>query len=186
MERLRAPSRLSNASGSSARAASPRPPTLDTAKSCWRLNAAQLVSSLCNFDDATLAQADGGSPRARVAIVWTRGLGAESCISPDDLVERTRARVPAETLLTLERPGADFVLDGRIERRGGVFRTELTLRETSGGHSASERSTRQRPRAAPSTSRWSSPSSSSSRRCAGFRRSERRGPPTPSRSSCRL
>jgi hypothetical protein len=66
---------------------------------------------------------------ARVAVAWLRAPGAEGCISPEELVDRTRARAPASALVTLERRGADFVVIGRIVPHGAGFRTEIQLRD---------------------------------------------------------
>lgn len=75
---------------------------------------------------------DGDHDRARVALAWSRAPGAGACISPEELVDRIRARAPAEALVTLERPGADFVVMGRIAPEGAGFRTELELRDAHG------------------------------------------------------
>lgn len=68
----------------------------------------------------------------RVALEWTHSPGATRCISPEELLSRTRARVLADTLLTLDREEADFVVVGRIEPRADGFRTTLVLRDAAG------------------------------------------------------
>ena len=68
----------------------------------------------------------------RVALEWTHSPGAERCISPEELVSRTRARVLADTLLTLDREEADFLVVGRIEPRAEGYRTTLVLRDAAG------------------------------------------------------
>ncbi len=68
----------------------------------------------------------------RVALEWTHSPGATRCISPEELLSRTRARVLADTLLTLDREEADFVVVGRIEPRAEGFRTTLVLRDAAG------------------------------------------------------
>lgn len=81
---------------------------------------------------AQIARAEEPSCPVHVAVAWTRAPGAERCISPDDLVTRTRARAASDTLLTLDRQGADFVVVGRIEPNAGGFRTQLVLRDGVG------------------------------------------------------
>jgi hypothetical protein len=68
---------------------------------------------------------------AHVALDWTRTPGAERCISPEELLARTRPRVSSATL-SFDQQGADFIVVGRIEPRAKGFRTELVLRDGSG------------------------------------------------------
>lgn len=67
-----------------------------------------------------------------MAVGWDRAPGAESCISPDELVDRTRARAPADALITRDRIGADFVVIGHIAPHGSGVRATLTLRDAHG------------------------------------------------------
>ncbi len=78
------------------------------------------------------ARAEEPPRPVHIAVVWTRLPGAETCISPDEMVMKTRARAASDTLLTLDRKGADFSIIGRIEPRGEGFRTELVLRDAVG------------------------------------------------------
>ena len=81
---------------------------------------------------AAIARAEEPRRPVRVAVAWTRAPRAERCISPDELVTKTRARAASDTSLTLDREGADFLIFGRIEPRGEGFRTELVLRDALG------------------------------------------------------
>lgn len=80
-----------------------------------------------------LRAADRGPSRpVHVALAWTRSSGAEPCISPEEMVARTRERTSSDTRVTLDRAGADFLVVGRIARSGEGFRTELVLRDAVG------------------------------------------------------
>jgi hypothetical protein len=81
---------------------------------------------------ADFARADEPSRAVHVAVAWTRAPGAERCIAPAELLAKTRARASSDTLLTLDREGADVVVVGRIEPQGEGFRTKLILRDALG------------------------------------------------------
>jgi hypothetical protein len=78
------------------------------------------------------AQAEEPPRPVHVALTWTRAPGAERCISPEELLARTRGRAASDTSLTLDARGADFLVVGRIEPRGEGFHTELVLRDGVG------------------------------------------------------
>ena len=101
-------------------------------KALARERGAAVLVALAVAGYTELAGAEMPSRRVEVGIDWTRGPGADSCITPQELVERTRARAPVEALLTLDPRASDFVLTGRIERRGDRFRVELSLRDARG------------------------------------------------------
>lgn len=81
---------------------------------------------------AEIARAEQPPRPAQVVVEWTRAPGAEHCISPDELLIETRARVSTDAVLTLDRKDADFSIIGRIEPRAEGFRTELVLRDAVG------------------------------------------------------
>ncbi|MDF2694797.1 MAG: hypothetical protein K0S65_3180 [Labilithrix sp.] len=81
---------------------------------------------------AAVAHAEEPARPVRVAFTWTRAPGAERCISPAEMLTKTSGLVSRDTVLTLDRQGADFLVVGRIEPSAEGFRTELILRSANG------------------------------------------------------
>src|SRR5262245_14455761 len=81
---------------------------------------------------AALVQAEETERPVHVAVTLNRAPGAERCISSEEIVKRTRARTGSDTLLTVDRRDAHFLLIGLIEPHAEGFRTQLVLRDVSG------------------------------------------------------
>ncbi|AKV02444.1 hypothetical protein AKJ09_09107 [Labilithrix luteola] len=96
---------------------------------------ARRVAVLSGVAISALAEIAGAEEPARpvhVAVKLTRAPGADGCISPDEVVARTKERASADILLTVEQKRADFFVLGHVEPRAGGFRTELVLRDAHG------------------------------------------------------
>lgn len=77
--------------------------------------------------NTTTAHADD---RTTAALNWVRLPGAESCIAPQALARAVEARVGRPVLSPLAR--ADWALEGRVERRGGLWVATLSATRGDG------------------------------------------------------
>lgn len=76
---------------------------------------------------ATAARADEPTT---AALNWVRLAGAESCIAPQALARAVEGRVGRPVLSPLAR--ADWALEGRVERRGGLWIATLSATRGDG------------------------------------------------------